>query len=148
MNVLVLHCNIYMVYTCVVIYLCLGETLLQFQSPFPFHLYMQVISSPGPDRYSSSRATPSIGRFPSSLPSPLSSALVQALSLTGGRTTPGGVAGLTSSLITSIDGRSRQGLKEAAVQYCLRIIDQCERSMSHFLDKYGWKILCEKIMII
>lgn len=103
--------------------------------PFQFTNFIpipQVISSPGVDRYSSSRTMPSFTKFPTSLPSPLSSALLQTLSLTGGAASPGGMASLTSSLITSVDGRSRQGLKEVAVQYCLRIIDQSERSESVF----------------
>ena len=90
----------------------------------------QVTSSPAPDRYSNSRATPSLNPFTTSLPSPLSSSLLHTLSMAGGGASPGGMAGLTSSLISSVDGRSRQGLKETAVQYCLRIIDQSERSQS------------------
>ena len=35
----------------------------------------------------------------------------------------------SSSLIGPIlGGRTKQGLKDSAVQYCLRVIDQCERS--------------------
>ena len=51
----------------------------------------------------------------SSLPSPLPQALSQ--NVTGS---------LTASVIAP--SRTRQGLKDAAVQYCLRVIDQCERS--------------------
>ena len=89
---------------------------------------MQVSSSPAADRHTGSRTTPSLNPFTTSLPSPLASSLIHTLSLSGGPGSLGSGVALTSSLIASVDGRSRQGLKETTVQYCLRIIDQSERS--------------------
>ena len=74
----------------------------------------QIPMSPSNERRSTSRTTPSYS-FTSSLPSPLPSAIAQTIT-----------GSLTASLISP--SRTRQGLKDAAVQYCLRVIDQCERS--------------------
>ncbi|XP_064407104.1 AP-5 complex subunit zeta-1-like [Halichondria panicea] len=57
--------------------------------------------------------------FTTSLPSPLSPTLGMG----------------SSSLIGPIlGGRTKQGLKDSAVQYCLRVIDQCERRPSKSVD--------------
>lgn len=84
-------------------------------TPTPtFEAQGQIPSSPINERRSISRTTPSYS-FTSSLPSPLPSAIAQTIT-----------GSLTASLISP--SRTRQGLKDAAVQYCLRVIEQCERS--------------------
>ena len=74
-------------------------------------------------------STPSLSSsysLPPQISSPLAPFLVSS----------GGGSSLTSSLISRGSGRSRQSLKEVAVQYCLRVIEQCERS------KFTANIVC------
>lgn len=80
----------------------------------------------------------------SSLPPTLPSTMVPGPSPSGGTTS------LTASLVSLGPGkRSRQGLKEAALQYCSRVIEQCERQPMKSEDaQLIESCLCECVSVL